>query len=84
MGTKPLVVTGQHELADQLVHPSYEAIWDRAVEIFGDLRLARDWMNTPLPVLDGNSPETYAKSGETAKQREVLNILIRIEYGLFD
>jgi uncharacterized protein (DUF2384 family) len=83
MGAKPLVLTGQRELADQLAHPNHAVVWDRAIEVFGNIELARAWMNTPLPLLSNQTPESYAKSGEPSKQNEVLGVLIRIEYGIF-
>jgi uncharacterized protein (DUF2384 family) len=67
----------------QLEHPTLEAIQARAIEVFGSEELAGQWMRTPLPVLDGATPEQYANSGDPAKQREVLTILGRIDYGLF-
>lgn len=77
------VVTGYTELADQLAHPSAELIWARATEVFGSEELARKWMQTPLPVLDQHTPQQYAESGEASKQREVLMILVRIDFGMF-
>ena len=40
-------------------------------------------MDTPLPVLDQQTPGQYADSGDAQKQREVLMILTRIDYGMF-
>jgi uncharacterized protein (DUF2384 family) len=76
-------VTGHTELAYQLEHPSREIIWSRAVEIFGGDELARKWMETSLPILGQQTPQQYADSGDAAKQREVLMILTRIDYGMF-
>jgi len=42
--------------------------------------LAHNWMNTRLPILDQHTPAQY---GGAAKQREVLMILVRIDYGMF-
>jgi len=75
--------TGHAELAYQLEHPSPEIIWSRAVEVFGGEELARKWMETALPILDRQTPRQCADSGDAAKQREVLSILIRIDYGMF-
>lgn len=77
------VVTGHSELAVQLEHPSREIIWARAVEVFGGVDLARKWMGTLLAVLDEHAPQAYADSGDAGKQREVLLILNRIDYGMF-
>jgi uncharacterized protein (DUF2384 family) len=67
----------------QLEHPSVDLIWARAIEVFGGEDLATKWMHTPLASLDQSTPEQYALSGDPAKQREVLTILGRIDYGLF-
>jgi uncharacterized protein (DUF2384 family) len=71
------------EQAYQLEHPTAEVIRARAVEVFGKEELAADWLRTPLPILNGCSPEQYALSQDVAKRREVLVILGRIDYGMF-
>ena len=76
-------VTGHSELAFQLEHPSRKIIWSRAVEVFGGDELAKKWMETALPILDQQTPHQYADSEDAAKQREVLMILTRIDYGMF-
>lgn len=76
-------VTGPAELAYQLEHPTAEVIWSRAVEVFGGEELARKWMDTSLPILDQQSPRSYADSKDASKQREVLMILNRIDFGMF-
>ncbi len=81
--TRSPAVTGLPEQSFQLEHPSAEAIWKRAVEIFGNEDLARKWMHTALPILGQSTPEQYSSSGEAAKQREILTILGRIDYGMF-
>ena len=81
--TRSPAVTGLPEQSYQLEHPSSEAIWQRAVEVFGSEELARKWMQTPLPILGQSTPEQYSSSGDAAKQREVLAILGRIDYGMF-
>ena len=81
--TRSPAVTGLPEQAYQLEHPSSEAIWQRAIEVFGGEELARKWMHAPLPILDQSTPEQYSSSGDAAKQREVLAILGRIDYGIF-
>ena len=75
--------TGYSELAYQAEHPSPEVIWSRAVEVFGGPELAKKWMETALPILDQQTPQQCADSGDTAKQREVLTILTRIDYGMY-
>lgn len=64
-------------------HPSAQAIWSRAVEIFDGEELAREWMNNSLPVLDQHTPQQYADSGDAKKQRQVLTLLARLDYGMF-
>lgn len=81
--TRTPAVTGLSELASQLEYPSAEAIWSRAVEVFGGEELARKWMETPLPVLDQLTPRSCTDSGDPAKQREILMILNRIDFGMF-
>ena len=76
-------VTSEAEQKYQLEHPSEKTIWARAVEVFGSEDLAREWMRTPLPILDQHTPEEYSKSNDKEKQRETLVILGRIDYGLF-
>jgi uncharacterized protein (DUF2384 family) len=81
--TRTPAVTAPPEQAYQLEHPSREIIWSRAVEIFGGDELAKKWMETGLPILEQHTPQQYADSGDIAKQREVLMILTRIDYGMF-
>jgi len=81
--TRSRAATGLPEQSYQLEHPTAEAIWKRAVEIFSSEDLARKWMETPLPILGQSTPELYSSSGDVAKQREILTILGRIDYGIF-
>lgn len=67
----------------QMAHPTAETIWARAIEIFDGEDLARDWMNTRFPILDDHTPQEYANSGDADRQREVLTMLGRIDYGMF-
>jgi uncharacterized protein (DUF2384 family) len=76
-------ITGPSELKLQLEHPTAEFIWSRAVEVFGGEELAKKWMEASLPILDRQTPRQCADSGDAAKQREVLMILARIDYGMF-
>ncbi len=81
--TRSPAVSGLPEQSYQLEHPSSEAIWKRAVEVFGSEELARKWMDTPLPILGQATPEHHSLSGDAAMQREILTILGRIDYGMF-
>jgi uncharacterized protein (DUF2384 family) len=84
MGAKQTAkVTQPPELKYQLEHPSQEVIWERAMEVFGEEEKARRWMRRPLPILNHSSPQQYAESNDPDKQREVLGILIAIDYGMY-
>ena len=83
MGAKRTsAATTEAEQRYQLEHPSPEVIWARAVEVFGTEDLAREWMRTPLAMLGRRTPLQYSKSKDKNKQREVLAILGRIDYGM--
>jgi putative toxin-antitoxin system antitoxin component (TIGR02293 family) len=75
--------TSVEQLAAQLEHPNASAIWNRALEVFGEEAKARSWMKTPRDVFDGRAPEDLVESGDTAEQRRVLEVLLRIDYGVF-
>jgi putative toxin-antitoxin system antitoxin component (TIGR02293 family) len=79
-GTTP---TPADRLAAQLAHPNAHAIWTRAVEVFGDKSKAQSWMNTPRDIFGGRSPEDLVASGNADAQRRVLEVLLRIDYGVF-
>ncbi|MDP8991100.1 MAG: MbcA/ParS/Xre antitoxin family protein [Acidobacteriota bacterium] len=81
--TRSPAATGLPEQSFQLDHPSSEVIWQRAVEVFGSEDLARNWMDTPLAILGHSTPRQFSSSGDAAKQREILTILGRIDYGMF-
>ncbi|HEY6343302.1 MAG TPA: MbcA/ParS/Xre antitoxin family protein [Bryobacteraceae bacterium] len=76
-------ITPLAEQSNQLERPSADIIWARAIEVFGEEKLAARWMRTPLPALEHSTLEQYALSGDPAKLREVLTILGRIDHGLF-
>lgn len=71
------------ELAAQLEHPNANSIWSRAVEVFGDEAKAQSWMNTPRDIFGGRSPQELVSTGEPSEQRRVLEVLLRIDYGVF-
>ena len=70
-------------MAEELKHPNAHAIWNRAIEIFGEEAKARSWMTTPRDLFGGRPPEELVESGDPAEQRRVLEVLIRIDYGVF-
>jgi uncharacterized protein (DUF2384 family) len=76
-------VTSPDELAEQLEHPTEEAVWKRAMEVFGDETKARSWMGSQRPIFDGNSPEQLMLLNGPGGARRVLETLIRIEYGVY-
>jgi uncharacterized protein (DUF2384 family) len=77
------IVTSSEELERQLQHPTAEAIWDRAVEVFGDEAKAQSWLTSRREILGGHSPEELVSTADPAQLRRVLEVLIRIDYGVF-
>jgi uncharacterized protein (DUF2384 family) len=75
--------TPVERLAAQLERPDADAIRSRAVEVFGDEVKASSWMTTPRSIFDGRTPEELVASGSPAEQRKVLEVLLRIDYGVF-
>ena len=75
--------TSAEQLATQLEHPDAQAIWSRALEVFGDQAKAQSWMNTPRAIFSGRTPQELVASGQAAEQRRVLETLLRIDYGVF-
>jgi putative toxin-antitoxin system antitoxin component (TIGR02293 family) len=71
------------QLAGQLQHPSANSIWARALEVFGDEAKARSWMDAPRDIFGGRSPQDLVATGDAAEQRRVLEVLLRIDYGVF-
>jgi putative toxin-antitoxin system antitoxin component (TIGR02293 family) len=71
------------ELAAQLEHPNANSIWSRALEVFGDEAKARSWMDTPRDIFGGRSPQDLVATGDSSEQRRVLEVLLRIDYGVF-
>lgn len=79
----PLAAASAEQFAEELAHPDPNSIRNRAVEIFGDESKARSWLNTPRDLLNGHTPEELISTGDPEDQRRVLEILIRIDYGVF-
>src|SRR4051794_17093148 len=79
-GTTP---TSVEQLSAQLAHPNAQAIWSRALEVFGDEGKARSWMNSPREILGGRTPQDLVATGDVQEQRRVLELLLRIDYGVF-
>jgi uncharacterized protein (DUF2384 family) len=77
------IVTGPDQLLEQLKRPSAEAIWNRAVEVFGGEERAKSWMTSGRDIFDGRSPQQLISTGDASQLRSVLEVLIRIDYGVF-
>ena len=56
-------------------------VFDMALEVFGKPEKARSWLKKPARGLDGQVPMEYADTGLGAQ--EVIDLLGRIEYGIF-
>lgn len=73
-------------MSADLAHPNPNAVWARALEVFGEESKARHWMNgmnAPGDIFDGRSPQELLATGDPTEQRRVLATLIRIDYGVF-
>jgi putative toxin-antitoxin system antitoxin component (TIGR02293 family) len=75
--------TPAEQLAAELEHPTASAIWNRALEVFGDEAKARHWMNSPRDIFEHRSPQELVATGDAGEQRRILQVLIRIDYGVF-
>jgi putative toxin-antitoxin system antitoxin component (TIGR02293 family) len=75
--------TSAEQLAAQLERPSANSVWKRALEVFGDEAKARSWMDTPRDIFNGQSPQDLVATGSASAQRRVLEVLLRIDYGVF-
>lgn len=75
--------TSAEQLTAELEHPNPTAIWNRALEVFGEEAKARSWMNTARDIFGGRTPADLVASGSPAEQRRVLTVLLRIDYGVF-
>ena len=71
------------QLAAQLQNPDGASVWRRALEVFGDEARAQDWMNTSRPIFEGRSPQELISTGNPLELRRVLEVLLRIDYGVF-
>jgi putative toxin-antitoxin system antitoxin component (TIGR02293 family) len=75
--------TTAEQLGAELDHPNANDIWMYALEVFGDEAKSRSWMSSPLDILGGRTPEDLVSTGVAAEQRRVLEVLLRIDYGVF-
>jgi putative toxin-antitoxin system antitoxin component (TIGR02293 family) len=57
------------------------ALFDRATEVLEGREAARQWLKSPKRALGGRTPLEYADTEPGA--REVENLLIRLDYGVF-
>jgi len=58
-----------------------EVVLARAIEVFETRENALKWLNTPIPALGGQVSADLIKTPEGTQL--VLNILIRIYYGVY-
>jgi len=56
-------------------------LFKQAVELFGDIESAKQWLNTPVPALQGEQPIALLDTYEG--RRWVSQVLRKIEYGEF-
>ena len=56
-------------------------VFDKAVDVFGEAKIAREWLKEPLIALSGRTPLEYLAMEVGA--REVESLLGRIEHGVF-
>ncbi len=56
-------------------------LFKQAVELFGDIESAKEWLNTPVPALKGEKPIALLDTYEG--RRWVSQVLRKIEYGEF-
>jgi len=56
-------------------------LFKQAVELFGDIESAKEWLNTPVPALKGEKPVSLLDTYEG--RRWVSQVLRKIEYGEF-
>ncbi len=71
------------QVGTQLEQPTADSVWQRALEVFGDEAKARSWMDTRRSIFDGHSPHEIVTAGDPPALRHILEVLIRIEYGMF-
>ncbi len=56
-------------------------LYGQAVDVFGDLEKAKEWIKTPVPALSGEKPEALFDTFEG--RNWVAQVLRKIEYGEF-
>ncbi|HEY3914041.1 MAG TPA: antitoxin Xre/MbcA/ParS toxin-binding domain-containing protein [Verrucomicrobiae bacterium] len=66
-------------VSDRVVR--FARLLGKAIQVFGDIEEAKQWLNSPQFGLGGAIPLEYAQSEVGA--REVENLLGRIEYGVY-
>lgn len=57
------------------------SIFQRTIEVLGDLEKAREWFSSPKRALGGETPIQFCDTEPGAQ--EVMNLLGRIEHGVF-
>ncbi len=84
MGTTPArKVSSEAELEEQLRNPTPDIVRARALEVLGNNEKATRWLSQPRPIFDDHSPNDLIATGDPEKMREVLGILLRVEFGVY-
>lgn len=53
----------------------------RGMQVFSDVEDFRTWLNSAIPALNGQTP--HALLGTKQGRQQVLDLLVRIEHGLY-
>ena len=53
------------------------------MEVFGAEGKARGWMKGSRDIFGGQTPQDLISTGNATQQRRVLEVLLRIDYGVF-
>ena len=77
----PNKTTPQVSVSKVLPAPNLAQVTELAIRVLGTRELAQAWLNTPALALDGQIPVDLL-GNETATQ-SVMDLLIRIEYGVY-
>lgn len=68
--------------SDGIASVAAQQLVSRAVQVFGDLAIAKEWLEEPIPSLAGNRPIDLIHGSESDQLR-VYTILGRVEHGIF-
>ena len=65
-----------------LHHPDPSFIRNYATEVFGDSQRASTWLRSSNSSLGKTSPQRRLASGDAESMRQVLRLLIQLDYGV--